>query len=175
VKHLALTLLAFAFAAAVNTGSVAIQQRSQLLTRTVGSAAWYFHLGLISPPWIWFLALLRDLEQHVRWPLPDRARPLGSALLAAAGLIWLVAFRQLGPARVANGNFFGRAPTAPVAGGIFRWLRDPMYDAYALAFIGAALRRANAAYLLLAAESLVLLNGCEASVENRPLFPSRTD
>ena len=96
-------------------------------------------------------------------------RPLGRPLLVTAGLLWLAAFRELGGATVANGNFFGKGRQTPAAGGIFRLLKNPMYDSYALALIGLGLRRANAVYLLLAGESLLLLNQIEARVENRSL------
>ncbi|MBI4214007.1 MAG: hypothetical protein HY534_06835 [Chloroflexi bacterium] len=167
------TLAAFAIAAAVNTASVAVQQRFHFLTRTFGKNGWYVHIALIAPPWLAFLALLRDLNQRARWPLPESMRPLGSFLLVIASGLWFAAFRELGPVRVANGYFFGRGPSERVSGSVFRLRRDPMYDAYALALVGTAFRRANGVYLLLAVESLLLLNGLEASVENRAFANSQ--
>src|SRR5262249_28062638 len=86
--------------------------------------------------------------------------------------LWLAAFRQLGPARTANGFFFNRGPARRVEGGVYRWLRDPMYTAYALALVGLGLWRRNAAYPALAAEAYALLEWVEAPVENAPFTPS---
>ncbi len=165
---LIVTMAVFALAAGVNTASVALQQRYALLTRWFGRNGWYVHLAVITPPWAWFVALLNGIGGQVQWRLPTGLRPVGIALLAVAAIIWSVAFLQLGPARVGNGVFFNRAPAAPVRGGIFRWLRNPMYDTYALAFFAAGLSQANAVYWALAMESLLLLNRFEATVENKP-------
>ena len=105
---------------------------------------------------------------HVVWPLPAALRPVGVVLVAAAAVLWLAAFVQLGPTRTANGFFFGRGPAERVDGRLFRWVRNPMYDSYALALVGTAFATANGVYLLLALESYVLLNRMEAPVENRP-------
>jgi len=168
MKRPLLTVGLFALAAAVNTASVAQQQRTAWATRRFGRSAWHAHLLLIAPGWLAFLVSLPGLDRAVVWPLPRRVRPAGWALLAASAGLWLAAYRQLGPERIANGYFFGRGASQPVSGGIFRWLRNPMYDSYALAFAGSALVSANAVYLLVAAESVLLLNFVEAKVENRP-------
>src|SRR5262245_27855131 len=156
--RLLVTVSAFALAAGTNTLSVELEARRGHLTRRFGRRAWYVHLALVTPPWVGFLALLPGLGRHVRWPLPRRLRPLGAAFLAIAVLLWLQAYRQLGAVRVANGDHFGRRPRQRVAGGVFRFLANPMYDSYALGLVGLALLRRNAAYLLLAGESYLLLN-----------------
>ncbi len=170
------TAAAFVAATAMNTLSVAEEQRRHSLSRRYGRAAWYVHLALVTPPWVVFLASLWGLGDRVRWPLPRSLRLLGPPLVAAAIGIWSQAFRQLGPARTGNGDVFGHASPEPVHAGIFALLENPMYDSYALAFVGTALWKANGIYLLLAAESFVLLNLIEARVENRaraPTQPSR--
>lgn len=163
----------FALAAAVNTSSVALQQRHRYLTRSLGQTGWYAHLALITPPWALFLLSLAKLDKGNRWRLPAQMRPLGAPVLAAAGLLWAAAFKKLGPARMANGYFFGAADSGPVTDGVFRWLENPVYDSYALALVGQALLRSDARYLVLAAESMLLLNGLEASVENHPFRRKR--
>lgn len=164
----------FAIAAGVNTGTVALQQRGQHLTRCFGQAAWRVHLALITPPWALFLFSLVKLDRRSRWRLPAQMRPLGTPVLAAAGLLWTLAFKKLGPARMANGYFFGAANSQPVTDGVFHWLENPVYDSYALALVGQALLRADARFLVLAAESVLLLNGLEARVENRPFRRKRS-
>lgn len=161
-------MFAFAAAAGANTVSVMIQQSRQVLTRRFGRRGWYVHLALTAPLWGVFVYLLSGLGRHVIWPLPASLRPAGVALLVVGAALWLAAFVQLGPERTANGFFFGRGPAEPVTSRLFARLRNPMYDSYALAFVGLACTRANGAYLLLALESYLLLNVVEASVENRP-------
>ncbi|MBW3591817.1 MAG: phosphatidylethanolamine N-methyltransferase family protein [Actinobacteria bacterium] len=168
MRHLALTMVAFALAAGVNTGSVALQSRTGVMTRRFGARAWYVHLGLTLPAWGAFIFLLVDLGHHVRWPLPAELMGAGVALLLVGIGLWVATFIQLGLERVANGYFFGRGPTEAVEGGVFRWLRNPMYDSYFMVFLGLALFKANAVYLLMAAESYLLFNVIEARVENRP-------
>ncbi|MEX2586717.1 MAG: methyltransferase [Actinomycetota bacterium] len=169
--HLMLTAVAFVLAAGINTASVAVQSRTGVLTRWFGARAWYVHLGITLPAWGAFLFLLVDLGRHVRWPLPEELVGAGVFLLCASAALWVVTFVQLGPERVANGYFFGRGPTEAVEGGVFRWLRNPMYDSYLMAFLGLALFKANAVYLIMAAESYLLFNVIEARVENRPFRP----
>ena len=176
--YLALTSTAFAAAAGINTASVAIEQRHGLLTRCFGSRAWYAHLAVISPGWTWFFLMLRRLGTRTVWPLPGELRALGSALLLLGAAGWLSAFIQLGPVRTLNGSNFGRVDADPITGGAFHWSRSPMYDSYVIALIGRALRDGNGAFLLLAAQSFVLLNLIEAPVEGRSIskaiVPSRS-
>jgi protein-S-isoprenylcysteine O-methyltransferase Ste14 len=169
MRRLLITMGAFALAAGVNTASVAVQQRFSLLTRRFGRRGWYVHLAIVIPPWTGFLILLPGLGRCVRWPLPRHLRLLGAPLLVIAAILWLLAFGQLGPTRTGNGNVFGRGSQEPVRGGIFRVLRNPMYDSYVLAFIGAAFRSLNGVYLLLAGEAYILCHQLEARVENRPV------
>ncbi len=167
IRRLLLALLAFAVAVIVNTTSVELQQRHRWLTRWFGPKDWYVHLALIAPGYLWFFRALKDLGGTVRWPLPAAWQRFNQPVLAASTLLWLEAYRQLGLAGMLNRNFFSGGSTRAVRGGMFRWFRDPVYVSYVLAFVGWALRRRNAVYLLLAAESWLLLNVIEAKVENR--------
>jgi len=175
MRRLLLTMLAFAVATGVNTASVEIQQRRQWLTRCFKDWGWYVHLALIAPGYLWFFSLLRGLGSQARWPLPRTLRRLGMPLGLLAAALGLGALGQLGPAGALDGYFFGRSKPNRVSGGVFRWLRNPMYDSYVLAFVAAACRKQNAVHLLLAAESFVLLNLIEASVENRPFQETRRE
>ena len=169
MRRLALTAAVFALAVAVNTGSVAAQQRGAHLTRRFGRCVWEAHLALIAPAWLAFLALLPRAGRGVCWRLPTWARPVGWAMLAAATALWALAYRRLGFVRMANGDLFGRAAPLRLEDGVFACLRDPMYDSYGLALAGAGLASGNPAYLALAAESVLLLNGLEARVERAAL------
>ena len=48
-----------------------------------------------------------------------------------------------------------------------------MYDSFWISFVGLALIQANAAYLVLAVASYLLLNRCEAKIENGPFVAPR--
>lgn len=168
MTHLVVTTVVFALAAGINTASVALQQKTSIFTRRFGPSAWYVHLAVITPGWLAFLFLVAGVSRHFRWALPDLLRPAGVALVLAAVALWLIAAIQLGPERIANGHFFERGPRTALGTGLFRWLRNPVYDSYALAFVGVGLASANGVYLLLAGESYLLCNLMEARVENRP-------
>jgi len=168
VHYLILTMGVFVLATAVNTGSIALQFKYRLLHRLFGNWDWFGHLALVTPAWAWFLVLLRRLGEHVRWPVPEAMHLLGLPVIAAGVILFLLALRELGFAAAANGYFFGRAPKQPVRSRVFRVLKNPMYDSYAIVLAGVALVTANAVYLLIAAESFLLLNLVEARVENLP-------
>ena len=175
VGDLALTLASFIVAAGVNTACVALQERAAWFARRFGSRGWYVHLAMIAPGWLLFLTLQAQLGRHLLWPLPPWLRPIG----AAASLVGLAlvadAAARLGFAGTLNGHFFGRGPKQRVGNGTFRWLRNPMYDGFFLLFVGEALLIPNAVYLVLAAESVLLLNLFEARVENRPFLAASDD
>jgi protein-S-isoprenylcysteine O-methyltransferase Ste14 len=154
-----------ALAAGVNCASVWAEGRWRLLSRGLGRHAFAAHLALIAPPWSAAVVMIVGLPRHPRGALPNRLRPLGWGLAAVAGAVWIDAFRRLGPRRTANGDVFGEGPALPVRSGVYRLLRDPMYDAYALGLAAAALTTGNAAYLALAGESFVVLNLLEARIE----------
>ncbi len=161
------SMAVFALAAGINTASVALQLRTGLLTRRYASKAWYVHLAIVTPGWLLFLYPVSTLGRHRGWPLPEQLRPAGLSIVVVSSALWLWTFAKLGAERTANGNIFGRGSNEPVDTGPFRYLENPMYDSYILAFAGLALWKANAQYLLLALESYVLLNLVEASVENK--------
>jgi protein-S-isoprenylcysteine O-methyltransferase Ste14 len=171
MRRLLLSLALFTTATLVNTGSVALQQRTAWLTRRFRRRGWYAHLALIAPAWLAFLVSLPILHERVRWPLPRALRPAGNICLVVAAAVWMPAFAALGPVRAANGDQFGRARRLRIRHGIFRSLANPMYDGYALAFIGTALRSGNAVFLPLAGTSYLLLNQIEARVENAAADP----
>lgn len=168
MRHLLLTLALFALAAGINTGSVALEQQRQWLTKPFGSRAWAVHMVLITPGWLAFLAFDAQLNYQFQWPLPTVLRPLGAVLVAAALILFAMSFWQLGMRQTFNGHFFGWKASKPLSSGAFRWLKNPMYDSFCLGFIGGALVLTNGAYLVLAVASYLFLNRFEAGVENRP-------
>ena len=168
MTYLLLTVALFGLAAAINTGSVALQQRTDWLGRRLGRRAWWVHLAVVTPGWAAFLYVQSQLGHHLDWPLPRGLWPLGWALLAVAVGLVAASFLQLGPRRTFNGAFFDSGTADAVSGATYRWLENPMYDGFWLSFVAIALIEANAAYLVLAAASYLLLNRFEARVENAP-------
>jgi len=165
-------ILLFAVASGINTASVVFEQRNRWLTSRFGDRAWPVHMAIITPGWVAFLIYETLLGSWVHWSLPEVLRPAGAVIAIGAGALFAVSVLQLGIRKTFNGYFFGSADSAPVSGGVYRWMANPMYDSFWLAFVGIALLRANAIYLVLAAASYLLLNRCEAKFENRPFNPS---
>ena len=165
MRPLAATMSALALAASMNSASVWAQGRTRLLSRGFGRHAFATHLALTVPPWLATVVMAVRLARHPHGTLPRRLRAPGWGLAVVAAAIWIDAYMRMGPRRTANGDLFDPGPVAPVRTGVYRVLRDPMYDAYALGLAAAALTTGSATYLALAADSFVLLNLLEARVE----------
>ena len=76
----------------------------------------------------------------------------------------------LGPARLNGLRFFN--PTLKherIISGPFRRMKNPMYTGYFFVLLGVALLKDSLYDIAIAAESLVLLNGVQAWIENRGL------
>ncbi|MHB8614230.1 MAG: methyltransferase [Candidatus Dormibacteraceae bacterium] len=172
MRSLALSAAALAAAACVNTLSVGAQVRWRTLERLAGRRAWQLHVALITPGWLLFLcslpAVRRDPALQIR-----RRRTVGLTLIGAAAGLWLAAARQIGGARVFNADAFGAVPARRIRAGPYRWLRNPIYDSYAMALAGGAFLTGSGGYLVLTLESLILLNLVEAAVEAGSLDGSR--
>jgi len=100
--------------------------------------------------------------------LPMGLRALG-VVLVIGGLIvgawhrWL-----LGRERFYGGRCFDQKYDTHITGGLYRYLRHPIYDGIILAFVGLALWRENTDFLLLAAASFLCLNVFMARIEGLP-------
>ncbi|WP_343602214.1 methyltransferase [Mycobacterium sp.] len=159
--YLLLTCVMFALAIGVNSGSVFVQKRFEFYNRRHING-WLLHSLVILPCWAIFVYLLVNLNSHYLLRFP--AVPVvGYIFFALATLLFGLAIREIGWQSLANGNWFGRGKMAHV--GIFKFLKNPIYDSYLLAFIGVALTRGNAAYLVIALESYIGLNVIETRLE----------
>jgi protein-S-isoprenylcysteine O-methyltransferase Ste14 len=152
----------FAVAVAANCASVHAQKRHRVYDR-LGRWGWPAHIVLLVLVWGAAVVCLALAGDKATWPMAGWVRPIGWVVGALASLIFGTALRELGLQSLFNGNFFGRGAYSDH--GIYRRLANPMYDAFLLAFVSIALRRADAVYFLLAVESLILLNVIEARVE----------
>ena len=166
MRRLALSATALATAACVNTLSVGAQLRWRTLERLVGKRAWLLHVALITPAWLLFVGSLPSVRRDPRLGI-RRRRTLGLTVVGASALLWLAAARQLGGARVLNGDAFGAVAARRVASGPYRWRRNPIYDSYAMALVGCGLFTGSGGYFLLSLESIIVLNVIEAAVESR--------
>jgi protein-S-isoprenylcysteine O-methyltransferase Ste14 len=95
---------------------------------------------------------------------------LGGVLVfvGVSAALWVAML--LGPARLNGLRFFRPAlPEERVISGPFRWLENPMYTGYFLVSLGIALLRDSRYDLVIALESLLLLNYFQATIENRGL------
>lgn len=161
MRYLLLTCAMFALAIGINSGSVFAQRRFAFYNRW-NNYGWLVHILTILPFWVIFIYLLINLNSY--YLLQFRAVPIvGYIFSALATLLFSLAIREIGWQSLLNGNWFGRGRIARV--GIFRFLKDPMYDSYLLGFIGAALVGGNAAYFIIALESYIGLNIIEGRVE----------
>lgn len=74
----------------------------------------------------------------------------------------------LGRERFMGGRCFDRKYDTRVAGGLYQYLKNPIYDGIIIAFIGLTLWRQNMDFLLLAASSFLFLNLFMARIEGVP-------
>jgi len=158
--YMVLTCVVFALATAVNSASVYIQKRYRLYSQR--RYGWLLHSLVILPLWALFVYLLLSL--NAAYTINFHAVPItGYLCFVLALLIFGIAIHQLGWQSLLNGNWFGQGQLSH--GGIFRVLKNPIYDSYLLGFIGASLTTGNAAYLIIAIESYIGLNLIESHIE----------
>ncbi len=159
--YLLLTCVMFALAIGINSGSVFAQKRFQFYNRWPNNG-WLLHSLVILPLWTIFTYLLINLNRN--YLLRFQPVPVGGYLsYALATLLFGLAIREIGWQSLLNGNWFGRGKISHAS--IFKFLKNPIYDSYLLAFIGAALTGGNTAYFVIALESYIGLNIIERQVE----------
>jgi protein-S-isoprenylcysteine O-methyltransferase Ste14 len=161
MEYLLLTCVMFALAIGINSGSVFAQKRVGLYNRWRNNG-WLLHSLVILPFWTIFIYLLINLNSH--YLLRFQAVPaIGYVFFGLATLLFSLAIHEIGWQSLLNGNWFGRGKISHA--GTFKFLKNPIYDSYLLAFIGAALAGGNTAYFVIALESYIGLNIIERKVE----------
>ncbi|MBS4728293.1 hypothetical protein MSM1_08030 [Mycobacterium sp. SM1] len=127
------------------------------------NSSWLLHSLAILPFWSSSIYLLVNLNRH--YLLRFQGVPLiGYTFFSLAILLFVLAIREIGWQSLFNGNWFGRGRISHA--GVFKFVKNPIYDSYLLAFIGAGLAGGNTAYFVIALESYVGLNIIEAKVEH---------
>ena len=160
----------FAFSSGLQTGLLYIQRRSGCLSRWWGGRAFSIYNFITVAPWTAFLLLYVTLQfrQHPELPWPSLwVQVLGVVLVLAGAVLALQVAILLGPARL-NGlrHFTGATGVERIVSGPFRWMDNPMYTGYFFVLLGVALWKNSLYDLVIASESLLLLNGLQATIEN---------
>ena len=146
---------------AVNSASVYLQKTRRIYDK-FGSRGYAVHTGLISFVWGAFI-ITEFLANRSTWRF-SHAHPLpGLVIMAVALALFIAALQQVGSNALSNGNFFGR-PLRKL-GGVYRYVREPMYMSYAVWFLGLCLLTSMKVFLVYSAITLVGLVGFESYIE----------
>lgn len=171
------TVSLFAFSSVLQTGLIYVQQRSGRLSRLWGARAFSIYNFVTLVPWAAFLLFYVTLQfkHHPQLPWPSLWLEILGAVLAVSGAalaLWVATL--FGPARL-NGlrHFTGATNEERILTGPFRWMNNPMYTGYFLILLGIALWQNSLYDLVIALESLLLLNGVQARIENSGLSRGR--
>ncbi len=98
--------------------------------------------------------------------IPSGFRIFGFFFVLLGLCVFLWHRKILGWQRFMGGRFFDPRFDTWVHGGLYRYLKNPIYDAMSVIFIGLFLWRENFDFLVLAFSSLLLFNVFLGSIEN---------
>lgn len=160
MRYLIVTISAFILAITVNSTSVYLQKHRGIYTRC--KHGMYVHGLVITPAWILFVLLLSGLNRHNTVNIPHTG-VAGPFFVFIAILLFVAAISKIGTQALLNGNFFQKVEI--VNTGMYRYVKNPIYDSYALLFIGLGLTLHNGSFLIIAAVSLLGLNCIESKIE----------
>jgi protein-S-isoprenylcysteine O-methyltransferase Ste14 len=165
----------FLFSSGLQTGLIFLQQSGGQLARWWGPNAFAVYNVITLAPWTAVVVLysLLQFTQHPALPWEGRwLQVIGGFLIVIGTSLALWVAVLFGPARLNGVRFFLPASVkVRVVSGPFRRLENPMYSGYFLLLLGIALLRNSLYDLAIALESLILLNGIQARVENQGLKP----
>jgi protein-S-isoprenylcysteine O-methyltransferase Ste14 len=99
------------------------------------------NLGIVRPPFVYLCAIALGLLLNFAWPVrlvsASMSVPLGATLVLVAVALFLYAVRTF---RTAGTPVPGNRPTTTIVRtGPYRWSRNPIYLAFSLLQLGAAL------------------------------------
>lgn len=155
-----ITCFSLLLAVAVNSCSVYLQKQRRIYDKFRHGLL--VHGLIILPFWLAFGFLASTLGSNYRLPtIPLPA--LGYVLTAAAICMFVTAVYSLGPGSLVNSNFF--KATAFTKKGIYKFLRNPIYDSYWLFFLALGFITSNAAFFIIAGLSFIGLNVIESRIE----------
>lgn len=155
-----ITCFSLLLAVAVNSCSVYLQKHRHIYDKYQHGLL--LHALIILPFWLLFGFFAGTLDRNYR--LPTVSLPaLGYALAAAATFIFIAAVSTLGPGSLINSSFFTQTIVAQK--GIYKFLRNPIYDSYWLLFFALGLIASNAAFFIISGLSFIGLNVIESRIE----------
>lgn len=162
IDYLLLTLASFYLAVAVNSTSVYLQKTKRIYDRSRHGLV--IHATIISVFWLIFVAFLSQLNLYSSivlplWPI------VGYGLAASADILFAVSISAIGSGSLINANFFHDAKV--VSSSIYRYLKNPIYDSYALFFVALGFLYGNGSYIVIAVASFIGLNIIESNIERR--------
>lgn len=162
---LAIGLLVLAIG--VNSGLVYLQKTRGLYDR-FGPSAYRVHGAILTVFWGSFIGS-EFLVSRSSWRLGLHYPLAGGLVMIMALALFCLALQQIGWPALSNGNFFGQ-PIRKL-GGVYRYIREPIYWSYTIWFAGIGLVTGQKAFFVISLVSLIGLVGIEAWVE-RPTASS---
>ena len=168
-KYDLISILALVATIAVNSGLVYLQKTRQIYQR-FGHQAYLVHSVVITLVWGGFI-VTEFLANATTWRLGHTYPAIGLPIMAAALAVFVAALTQIGGNALANGNFF-HYPIRKL-GGIYCYIKEPIYWSYAAWFFGLALLTGMKVFLVHVVITLIGLVCFESWVE-RPTSPERS-
>lgn len=137
---------------------------------------WSFRLHLRVMGLLWLLVVIGALTLTIL--IPDRQPPtifsrmLGYLLVIGGLTLSVWHMRVLGWQQIMGGRFFESSYNHTwTTKGLYRYLKNPIYDGFLLIFVSLFFLKSQLDYLLLAVSSSLLLNIFLARIENKQLGP----
>jgi protein-S-isoprenylcysteine O-methyltransferase Ste14 len=162
MTYFTLTLLSVILAITVNSVSVYLQKHRRVYDKFDNGLM--VHSIVITPCWVIFALLLSELNQVYEIDIPEYP-VAGYLLIGIAICLFVASIRQIGSGALINANFFQKQETKPVKSGVYKYLKNPIYDSYFLVFIGLGLALSNATFFIIAGISFIGLNIIESKIE----------
>ena len=103
------------------------------------------------------------LVNRSSWRLGLDYRLAGGLVMIIALVLFCLALQQIGWPALSNGNFFGQ-PIRKL-GGVYRYIREPIYWSYTIWFAGIGLLTSQKAFFIISLVNLIGLVGIEAWAE----------
>lgn len=153
--------------------SLCIEARFHWYSRHFGKAGFWIHFVITGALWFWVTLVFMVPPASATAPLPFSfpfMKLVGQAITLIGLLIALWAIILLGIPRMWGVRYFKSSRDDVIEHrGIYRVLKNPIYDGFFLIFLGSALSSNSLFYLYGALESFILLNCLLARFENKDI------
>lgn len=146
---------------AVNSTLVYFQKTRNIYQR-FGPHAYTVHVWTITIFWGAFI-ISEFLNNRSTWRLMHSYPLIGYTVMGAALVLFFLAIKQIGWSALGNGNFFG-SPHRRL-GGIYNYIREPIYWSYTIWFAGIGLVTSLKSFFVFSIISIIGLVGVESWAE----------